>query len=364
MSARHERPRSRRRVPPGCWPCCATHGLKAATAESCTGGLVAGALTAIAGSSDVVDRGFVTYSNEAKTEMLGVPAEPDRQPRRGERARGARHGRGRAGPLARRTSRWRSPASPGPAAAREQAGRAGPFRRSAPGRTDRASGAPLRRPRPADPAVARTCWSRWRDWHLRPRLRGSGSTADGCPSCRAGSAALVAGTVSGATPLHPSPAPLLEGLGELAEGLVEHRAHQQAERAAAELVGDVELDRCSRRCSSWKVQRFSRWRNGPSMYSTRIFSCRPVQRDAAGEGLADRLVADRHVGDEDLRALRRSARGGAPSGPRRAAGTAGTARRRRRGRTSRRANGAPAGCERKVGMDGRLSARAGRAGRP
>lgn len=46
-----------------------------ATAESCTGGLIVGALTEIAGSSDVVDRGFVTYSNEAKTEMLGVPAE-------------------------------------------------------------------------------------------------------------------------------------------------------------------------------------------------------------------------------------------------------------------------------------------------
>ncbi len=46
-----------------------------ATAESCTGGLVAGALTEIAGSSAVVDRGFVTYTNEAKHEMLGVPAE-------------------------------------------------------------------------------------------------------------------------------------------------------------------------------------------------------------------------------------------------------------------------------------------------
>jgi nicotinamide-nucleotide amidase len=49
--------------------------LRIATAESCTGGLVAAALTAIPGSSDVVERGFVTYSNEAKTEMLGVPAE-------------------------------------------------------------------------------------------------------------------------------------------------------------------------------------------------------------------------------------------------------------------------------------------------
>ena len=47
-------------------------GMMAATAESCTGGLIAAALTAIAGSSDVVDRGFVTYSNAAKTEMLGV----------------------------------------------------------------------------------------------------------------------------------------------------------------------------------------------------------------------------------------------------------------------------------------------------
>ncbi|MDP2764917.1 MAG: CinA family protein [Brevundimonas sp.] len=52
----------------------AGRGLMIATAESCTGGLVAGALTAIAGSSAVVERGFVTYSNAAKTGMLGVPA--------------------------------------------------------------------------------------------------------------------------------------------------------------------------------------------------------------------------------------------------------------------------------------------------
>lgn len=50
-------------------------GLMLATAESCTGGMIAAALTDIAGSSDVVERGFVTYSNEAKTELLGVPAE-------------------------------------------------------------------------------------------------------------------------------------------------------------------------------------------------------------------------------------------------------------------------------------------------
>ncbi len=51
---------------------CRMRKLTIATAESCTGGLVAGALTEIPGSSDVVDRGFITYSNEAKHAMLGV----------------------------------------------------------------------------------------------------------------------------------------------------------------------------------------------------------------------------------------------------------------------------------------------------
>jgi nicotinamide-nucleotide amidase len=54
---------------------CRARGLKLATAESCTGGLVAAAITDIAGSSDVFDRGFVTYSNAAKEAMLGVPTE-------------------------------------------------------------------------------------------------------------------------------------------------------------------------------------------------------------------------------------------------------------------------------------------------
>jgi nicotinamide-nucleotide amidase len=53
---------------------CRARGLQIATAESCTGGLVAGVLTEIAGASDVVERGFVVYSNEAKESMLGVPA--------------------------------------------------------------------------------------------------------------------------------------------------------------------------------------------------------------------------------------------------------------------------------------------------
>jgi nicotinamide-nucleotide amidase len=53
---------------------CRRRGWKLATAESCTGGMVAAALTDIAGSSDVVERGFVTYSNDAKIELLGVPS--------------------------------------------------------------------------------------------------------------------------------------------------------------------------------------------------------------------------------------------------------------------------------------------------
>ena len=51
---------------------CRSRRLMLAVAESCTGGLVIGALTEIAGSSDVIERGFVTYSNESKSQMLGV----------------------------------------------------------------------------------------------------------------------------------------------------------------------------------------------------------------------------------------------------------------------------------------------------
>jgi nicotinamide-nucleotide amidase len=54
---------------------CRENKLMIATAESCTGGLLAGYLTHIAGSSDVFERGFVTYSNEAKMELLGVDRE-------------------------------------------------------------------------------------------------------------------------------------------------------------------------------------------------------------------------------------------------------------------------------------------------
>ena len=54
---------------------CREHGLTLATAESCTGGLVAAYLTHIAGASDIVERGFVTYSDDSKVELLGVDAQ-------------------------------------------------------------------------------------------------------------------------------------------------------------------------------------------------------------------------------------------------------------------------------------------------
>ncbi len=54
---------------------CRSAGMMVATVESCTGGLLAGALTAVAGSSDVVERGLVTYTNEAKSDLASVPAE-------------------------------------------------------------------------------------------------------------------------------------------------------------------------------------------------------------------------------------------------------------------------------------------------
>src|SRR3954469_10416863 len=59
---------------------CRARSWRVATAESCTGGLVAAALTAIAGASDVVERGFVTYSNNAKIELLGVAPETIAEP--------------------------------------------------------------------------------------------------------------------------------------------------------------------------------------------------------------------------------------------------------------------------------------------
>jgi hypothetical protein len=91
-------------------------GWRMAAAESCTGGLLAAACTSVAGSSDWFERGFVTYSNAAKTEQLGVDAATDRGARRRQRSR--RPPRWRKVRWCARwpTSPWPSPALPDPAA--------------------------------------------------------------------------------------------------------------------------------------------------------------------------------------------------------------------------------------------------------
>ena len=133
---------------------CQARGLRLATAESCTGGLIAACLTEIAGSSSVVERGYVTYDNRAKQEMLGVA----RRCCCSASARSARRSRwrwpqGRARAPA-STSRSRSPASPARAA------RPPPSRSAwSTSRSPRdAPGAP--RAPPASPATARRCGGR------------------------------------------------------------------------------------------------------------------------------------------------------------------------------------------------------------
>ena len=75
-------------------------GWMLATAESCTGGMIAAACTDLAGSSNWFERGFVTYSDEAKIELLGVDAALIARARRRERSGGARHGVRRRAPFA------------------------------------------------------------------------------------------------------------------------------------------------------------------------------------------------------------------------------------------------------------------------
>ncbi len=140
-------------------------GLMAATAESCTGGLIAGLLTEIPGSSNVLERGFVVYSNAAKEELLGVPAET--LERHGavseETARAMAEGRLR--PRA-PTSRSASPASPGRTAERRRSRSAssisparGAGRRRSRGRSGSATSAatPCASPRSGSGSI---CWRR------------------------------------------------------------------------------------------------------------------------------------------------------------------------------------------------------------
>ncbi len=129
---------------------CRMRKLTIATAESCTGGLVAGALTDIPGSSDVIDRGFVTYSNEAKRAMLGVKATTLATFGAVSKETASRSGRCDAG----------------------QAGRPRAFRRRRPRRPNPASRMPLRRDRPQHGA--------------RPLRGGGAANADGTGARTAG----------------------------------------------------------------------------------------------------------------------------------------------------------------------------------
>ena len=198
---------------------CKAKKLMVATAKSCTGGLVAGALTEIAGSSAVVDRGFVTYTNEAKHQMLGVPNDDAREVTARSAARPPRRWR---------EARWAIAdadlavsitgiAGPGGGTAEKPVGLVHFAAAARGGRSD-SSRAALRRHR------------------ARPRCGG-----DRC--CEA----LSMLTELARRP-KPSCAPVdligarLEGRGEAAERGIEHRAHQHAERAAPKLVVDEELD--------------------------------------------------------------------------------------------------------------------------
>jgi len=98
---------------------CRARNWKLATAESCTGGLVVGALTAIGGSSDVVERGFVTYSNGAKSELLGVLPEIIAEYGTVSAETAAAMAQARS-PAPQLMWRYRSPASPAPAAPPQQ----------------------------------------------------------------------------------------------------------------------------------------------------------------------------------------------------------------------------------------------------
>ena len=190
---------------------CRKDGLRIATAESCTGGLIAGLLTEIAGSSDVVERGFVTYSNAAKIEALGVPAdliarhgavsEPVaramaegalgalacgyRRVRHGLRRTGRRQ-RGQAGGDCVSGRRPQGPrhAPPGVPVRRYRPRQRAPRSRSK--RRSRSSGAPLREPRLAVSAAATppraTSAARRKPHWLRPA--GQAAPGTGCATRR------------------------------------------------------------------------------------------------------------------------------------------------------------------------------------
>ena len=198
---------------------CARRKILVATAESCTGGMIISLLTDIPGSSSMVDRGFVTYSNEAKMEMIGVSPDNARRAWRGVARDGAGDGGRRAGPFAGRHRAGRHRHCRTGRRLGRKAGRAGLVRtgRWPASRWSPRSGMFENRGRDfirretVQARAGRWGWPRW-----RPAQAPRRSSID-----RVGA--------------------LLEGVGEHAEGAVEHRAHQRAEDAALELVVDEEM---------------------------------------------------------------------------------------------------------------------------
>ena len=205
-----------------------------ATAESCTGGLIVGALTEVSGSSSVVDRGFVTYSNDAKIQMLGV-----------DTATLAAHGA-----VSRQTAAGDGTRRSFPFAGRYRCRRNRHCRPERRHRTKNRSGSCIWQPQAvaapyfiakctmaisaAMPSGSQRCARRSTCWRMRRRaepISVDSTKRWSLPLCcrvnRVGA--------------------LLEGLGKHPESPVEHRAHQGTENAALEFVVDEKVDRTTAR---------------------------------------------------------------------------------------------------------------------
>ena len=235
---------------------CAARQLMIATAESCTGGLIAGLLTEIPGSSDVVERGFVTYSNEAKMELLGVPA--------ATLARAAPSAARRRSPW--RRARWRHSRADIAVAVTGVAGPGGGSAEKPVGlvhlaaRRRGAATCHSRMPRYGDIGAARRAARDACEVALdmlreiadasRPRALRPDAVA---------AAARVRHRRRARAPRTPR---------RTAERLVEHRADQHAAASAISTRSRCRNRPRSRRRRGVKAQRFSRWLNGPSRYST------------------------------------------------------------------------------------------------
>ena len=262
---------------------CRKRKLKVVTAESCTGGLIAAALTAIAGSSDVVDRGFVTYSNEAKREMLGVPWD-------------AILGHGAVSEPVARAMAAGALAHSGADIAVSVTGVAGP----AAARTKSPSGWSISAPCatgfepiaerhvfPGDRDAIRRAHGRLprsRCWRQLARAVGSGVTRR--TACR---------RAARRAPRRPRPC----------AGRPRRTAAAPSAAAAASGTRTRARSRSAcRRDAGWKIQRLVSSRNGPSIP---VVSMRgPVgivgrQLDARDELLVERAEADRQFGDLDVR---------------------------------------------------------------